>query len=72
MGVIGGGAAKVKEELGPKLVRKGEVDPYAPKAEGGKEGEGAAEVEGEGAAPTRPATTISARISPRTSKAPPR
>jgi flagellar FliL protein len=51
MGVIGGGAAKVKEELGPKLVRKGEVDPYAPKAEGGKEGEGAAEVEGEGGSP---------------------
>lgn len=52
MGVIGGGAAKVKEELGPKLVRKGEIDPYAPKAEGGKEGEGgAAEVEGEGGSP---------------------
>ena len=52
MGVIGGGAAKVKEELGPKLVKKGEVDPYAPKAEGGKEGEGGApEVEGEGGSP---------------------
>lgn len=51
MGVIGGGAAHVKEELGPKLVKKGEVDPYAPKAEGGKEGEGGAEVEGEGGSP---------------------
>jgi flagellar FliL protein len=49
-GVIGGGGhAKVKEDNNPKLVRKGEEDPYAPKAEGGKEGEGAgAEVEGDG------------------------
>jgi flagellar protein FliL len=51
MGVIGGGGPKVKEELGPKLVLKGEVDPYAPKAEGGKEGDGPAEVEGEGGSP---------------------
>jgi flagellar protein FliL len=51
-GMIGGGgeAAHKKEDNLPKLIKKGEVDPYAPKAEGGKEGEGAggAEVEGEG------------------------
>lgn len=48
-GMIGGGKEKVKEDNNPKLVRKGEVDPFAPKAEGGKEGEGAAtEVEGDG------------------------
>ncbi len=51
-GMIGGGEAEKakKEDNTPKLVRKGEEDPYAPKAEGGKEGEGAgtAEVEGEG------------------------
>lgn len=50
-GMIGGheGEHAEKKESGPKLVRKGEEDPYAPKAEG-KEGEGAgpAEVEGEG------------------------
>ncbi|MBU3991597.1 MAG: flagellar basal body-associated FliL family protein [Alphaproteobacteria bacterium] len=47
-GVIGGGShAKVKEDKNPKLVRKGEEDPYAPKHEGGEEGH-AAEVEGEG------------------------
>jgi len=51
MGVIGGGAPKAKEEPGPKLVRKGEVDPYAPKAEGGKEGEAGGDVEGEGGSP---------------------
>jgi len=40
-GIIGGGShEKVKEDNNPKLVRKGEEDPYAPKAEGGKEGEG--------------------------------
>ena len=48
-GVIGGGHGKeAKEDNNPKLVRKGEEDPYAPKKEGEKEGEGAAEVEGEG------------------------
>lgn len=49
-GVIGGGHAEEKKESGPQLVRKGEVDPYAPKAkEGEGEGEGGgAEVEGEG------------------------
>ena len=38
--------AKVKDE--PKLVKKGEEDPYSPKTEGGEGGEAAAEVEGEG------------------------
>ena len=49
-GIIGGGGhEKVKEDNNPKLVRKGEEDPFAPKAEGGKEGEGGAvEVEGDG------------------------
>ncbi|MCB2075555.1 MAG: flagellar basal body-associated FliL family protein [Novosphingobium sp.] len=57
---VGGGAAfgalqagiigeskHVEEDNNPKLVRKGEEDPYAPKSEG-KEGEGAMEVDGEG------------------------
>jgi len=48
-GVIGSSHAAVKEDNNPKLVRKGEEDPYAPKAEGGKEGEGGgAEVDGDG------------------------
>ncbi len=49
-GIIGGGhgEAKKKEDNHPRLIRKGEEDPYAPKAEGGKEGEAAPEVEGEG------------------------
>lgn len=54
LGIIGGGKQEhVKEDNSPKLIRKGEVDPYAPKsAEGGKEGEGAVkEVEGEGGSP---------------------
>ena len=38
--------AKVKDE--PKLVKKGEEDPYAPKAEGGEAEGGGAEVDGEG------------------------
>ena len=49
-GMVGGGADHAKkEENNPKLVRKGEEDPYAPKSEG-KEGEeaGGGEVEGEG------------------------
>lgn len=48
-GMLGGdhAAAKPKEKDEPKLVKKGEEDPYAPKAET-KEGEGPAEVEGEG------------------------
>lgn len=47
-GVIGGGGHAEKEDNKPKLVRKGEEDPYAPKGEGEKKGEGAPEVEGEG------------------------
>jgi len=49
-GVIGGHAEEKKEVNNPKLVRKGEEDPYAAKKEGEKEGEGGggAEVEGEG------------------------
>ena len=41
------GIDKPKEKDEPKLVKKGEEDPYAPKVES-KEGEGPAEVEGEG------------------------
>lgn len=56
MGIIGGGDHKVKEDNSPKLVRKGEVDPFAPKGEGGKEGEGGAkEVEGDGGSPYKTA-----------------
>lgn len=53
-GVLGGGGEKehVKEDNKPKLIRKGEEDPFAPKAaegkEGGEGGEGAGEVEGDG------------------------
>lgn len=47
-GIMGGHhAAEKKEANKPKLVRKGDEDPYAPKAEG-KEGEAAAAVDGEG------------------------
>lgn len=47
-GMLGGSHKEAKKETNePKLVRKGEEDPYAPKAEG-KEGEGAAAVDGEG------------------------
>ena len=55
-GMIGSahGEAK-KEDNAPKLIRKGEDDPYAPKTEA-KEGEGAApEVEGEGGSEYRTA-----------------
>ena len=50
-GMIGGGSGEVKKEDNhPRLIKKGEEDPYAPKAEGGKEGEGAAgpDIDGEG------------------------
>jgi flagellar FliL protein len=53
-GVIGGGGKHEKEDNTPKLIRKGEEDPYAPKAEG-KEGEGVPEVEGEGGSKYRTA-----------------
>lgn len=47
-GMIGGEKGHAKEDNSPKLIRKGEEDPYAPKTEA-KEGEGAgADVEGEG------------------------
>ena len=52
MGMIGGGGAVAKkEDNSPKLIKKGDADPFAPKAEGGKEGEGGKEVEGEGGSP---------------------
>jgi flagellar FliL protein len=57
MGLIGGGAhaEPVHVDNSPKLIKKGEEDPYAPKAggEGGHGGEegGAKEVEGEGGSP---------------------
>lgn len=48
-GVIGGGHEKEKkEDNNPKLVRKGEEDPFAAKKEGEGEGAGPAEVEGDG------------------------
>lgn len=47
-GVIGGGHDKVKEDNNPKLVRKGEEDPFAAKKEGEGEGAATAEVEGDG------------------------
>jgi flagellar FliL protein len=48
-GLIGGAHEAKKEKDFPKLVRKGEEDPYSPPAaEGAKEGQGVAEVEGEG------------------------
>jgi flagellar FliL protein len=54
MGIIGGSKQEhVKVDNSPKLIKKGQEDPYAPKAaEGGKEGEGGAkEVEGDGGSP---------------------
>ncbi|CCA94172.1 flagellar FliL protein [Novosphingobium sp. PP1Y] len=46
-GVIGGGHHEAKQDNNPKLIRKGEVDPYAPVSDKKEEG-GAAEVDGEG------------------------
>ena len=46
-GIIGGGGHAEVKQVGPQLIRKGEEDPYAPKAKEGEEG-GAQEVEGEG------------------------
>lgn len=45
-GVIGGGHAAAREDNSPKLIRKGEEDPYAPVSD--KKEEGPVEVEGEG------------------------
>jgi flagellar FliL protein len=48
-GLIGGGGGHhQKEDNKPRLIRKGEEDPYAPKAEGAKEGDGPQDVDGEG------------------------
>jgi len=47
-GVLPGGEAAKKEIDTPKLVRKGEEDPFAAKPEGGKEGAAEPEVEGDG------------------------
>lgn len=46
-GVIGSGGVHEKEDNSPKLIRKGEEDPFAPKTKE-KEGEGTPEVEGDG------------------------
>lgn len=47
-GMIGSGEQGAKaQDNQPKLVRKGEDDPYAPKSEG-KGGEGAGDIDGEG------------------------
>lgn len=48
-GIIGGGGhAEVKEDKNPKLIRKGEVDPFAPAAKEGEGEGGGADVEGDG------------------------
>ncbi|MFA7585712.1 MAG: flagellar basal body-associated FliL family protein [Novosphingobium sp.] len=44
----GGRGSHEKEDNKPKLVRKGEEDPFAVKAEGEKEGDAAAAVDGDG------------------------
>jgi len=54
-GIIGGGHAEEKVDNSPKLIRKGEEDPYAPKAADAKEGEGAVDVDGEGGSEYRTA-----------------
>lgn len=46
-GLIGGGGHEKKEDNAPKLVRKGEADPFAP-ASGGKDGGEMADVHGDG------------------------
>jgi flagellar FliL protein len=59
-GVIGGHGEHKKEDNNPKLIRKGEEDPFAPKASGeGKEGgDEALDVMGEGGSPYRTAYFI--------------
>ena len=50
-GMVGGGGehAQAKETNEPKLVKKGDEDPFAPKAEGGEGGEGGGEeIDGDG------------------------
>ena len=46
-GIIGGGKTQEKEEKGPKLIRKGEEDPYAPKTDEKEKG-AVPEVDGDG------------------------
>jgi flagellar protein FliL len=46
-GMLGHGEKAAKENRQPKLVKKGDEDPYAPKSEG-KEGAPPADIEGEG------------------------
>ena len=53
-GVIGGGKVAIKEDKNPKLIKKGESDPYAPAAKEG-EGEGGKGSEGEGGSEYRTA-----------------
>ena len=50
-----GSHAEAKEDNNPKLIRKGEEDPYAPKAGGGEEGGGGEAVYGEGGSEYRTA-----------------
>ena len=61
-------AEEKKEDNRPKLIKKGEEDPFAPTKEGEKDGEGggAAEVEATAAANTARPITPSPRTSPRT------
>ncbi|MET0252324.1 MAG: flagellar basal body-associated FliL family protein [Novosphingobium sp.] len=55
-GMLGGGGGEhVKEDNKPKLVRKGEVDPFAPPAAEGAEEGGGEEVEGDGGSEYRTA-----------------
>jgi flagellar FliL protein len=46
-GMLGDGAHAAKEDNTPKLIRKGEEDPYAPPTKG-KEGDAPADIDGEG------------------------
>jgi flagellar FliL protein len=50
-----GGHAEAKEDNNPKLIRKGETDPYAVAKEGGEEGGSGAPVYGEGGSEYRTA-----------------
>jgi flagellar FliL protein len=53
-GVIGGGKVAIKEDKNPKLIRKGETDPFAPAAKEG-DGEGGKATEGDGGSEYRTA-----------------
>ena len=56
-GVIGGHGEEKKEDNKPKLIKKGEEDPFAVKKEGDKEGEGGgAERGGAGGSDSRPSS----------------